>query len=514
MRRWCLLLFALVLVLPFRLHAQGGGWSAWLYNPNGTMTHVRSDGIVRDLALPTAAGQDFPRRVAVSPGGEWVAYMTGNAQLNAHRLIIYDLSGETVAADYVTTGLFADSLSFHAAPSIFSADGTALALGLAPVDGLWRVIILNTRNGATMAELRADSPAASDAGLPSGIGIVPVVRHYYDGVVAFDLLAAAEADEWLGSYIWDPIANQVTPNDRYPGDSVALLAASGDIVVTGYESQLPALGPAVANAAFAYSPATGRRATFYTDSTQALARPHFVQNGELVLLNGLSADGTTRWTAVARGGGAVGSATFDALDLFGLANGFIYLTPDDARVLMLADTRNGIDAGQPVGMAPAGVELQLAWAGDLNPTTTAYAPWLDLLDPVSLAQATQVALEAAAVVLPPTELPPTAEPTAGFFVAPPPEFLPTPAAFTTQLQVEDRAVVTRAGHAAGLRTQPDDEAPAIILLYTDMLVDILEGPEITDGYIWWRVQTVGETPRTGWAVEGAQGQAWLVPVGR
>lgn len=515
MRRWCLLLSIVLLVLPLPLTAQTSAWSAWLYNPNGTMTQVRSDGVVRDLALPTASGQDYPQRVAVSPGGELVAYMTSNMQLNAHRLVVYNLTSETVATDYVTTDLFASSLDFHAAPDSFNEAATELAIGLAPLDGNWRVLILNTRNGSTLAELRADSPLASDAGLPASVGIVPVIRHYQGGVVAFELRAAAEADETIGSYFWSPTANTLTDNTLYPGENVALLPATGEVVVTGYESQLPALGPAVANAAFAYNPTSGRRAAFYTDATQALSRPYFVQNGERVLVSGMTGDGLSRWSVIERGGATAGTTDFRATDLFALADGFIYLTPDEARVLMLANTRDGVDAGQPVGMAPAGVEMQLAWAGDTSPIAAAYAPWLDLLDPVSVAQATQTALgDLALATETAPEIVPTSEPTAGFFVAPPPEFLPTPAAFTTRLVAGDRAVVTRAGHAAGLRTAPDDEAPAIILLYTDMLVDILEGPEITDGYIWWRIRTVGETPRAGWAVEGAQGRAWLVPVGR
>lgn len=516
MRRWWVFLIALGLTVPVAVQAQTTPWSAWLYNANGVMTRVSSDGTVHDITLPTVQGQSYPQRVAVSRGGDLVAYVTHNPQLNASRLVIYNLSAEGVAADYVVTDLFAQSLDIQASPALFSESDTELAFGLAPREGMWKLVILNTRNGATLTELRADSQTAIDAGLPGGVGIVPVVRSYQGGEIAFDLKASAEADETLGSYFWNPIANQLRSNDLYPGEGIDLLTPTGEVVAAGYESQFPALGAAVANAVYAYSPATGRRVPFYTDPAHALARPYFVQNGERVLVNGLSADGSTGWSLIERNGATVGTAAFSAVDLFGLADGFIYLTPDDAAMLMLANTRDGIDAGQPVGMAPAGAHMQLAWAGDnAAPPTVTYLPWIDLTDPISIAQVTQAAIGEAVLA---TEVPvaaaPTLEPTAGFFVAPPPDNLPTPSAFTTQLQVGDRAVVTRAGHAAGLRTAPDDQAPALILLYTDMLADVLEGPEITDGYIWWRIQTVGETPHTGWAVEGAQGQAWLIPVGR
>jgi hypothetical protein len=516
MRRWLLFIIIGLLALPGALQAQDTPWSAWLYNPAGFMTSVSSNGSVRDIALPTVSGQSYPQQVAVSRAGDAVAYMTSNPQLNAHRLVIYNLTTEAVSGDFVVTDLFANSLAFNAAPEIFSENGTELALGLAPMDGNWRLLILNTRNSATMAELTPSAPAATDASLPSGVGIVPVVRHLQAGIVAFDLQASAEAEETLGSYFWNPIANTVTSNDLYPGDSVALFGPTGDVVVTGYDGGLPALAPSVANTAYATSPTLSRRAPFYTDAAHALARPTFVQNGERVMLNTLAGDGSSAWQVVERSGETVGAVAFSAIDLFGLHDGFLYLTPDDAHMLMLASTRDdSIDAGQAVGMAPPGVEMQLAWAGDsVAQPASAYAPWFDLTDPVSITQATQSAL---GVTAPPTEVVdagPTPEPTSEFFVAPPPVFLPTPSAFTTQLQVGDRAVVTRAGHAAGLRTAPDDSAPAIILLYTDMFADILEGPEITDGYIWWRITTVGANPTTGWAVEGAQGQAWLVPVGR
>jgi hypothetical protein len=45
-----------------------------------------------------------------------------------------------------------------------------------------------------------------------------------------------------------------------------------------------------------------------------------------------------------------------------------------------------------------------------------------------------------------------------------------------------------------------------------MKLDVIDGPNITDGYIWWKIQVVvnGQT-RTGWAIEGATGVAYLAP---
>jgi hypothetical protein len=149
--------------------------------------------------------------------------------------------------------------------------------------------------------------------------------------------------------------------------------------------------------------------------------------------------------------------------------------------------------------------LQLAW---VSPPERA---------PLSVAWGGNTAPAAEApqgsVIQRPGDMPPTATPTPAptaedeFFVAPTPSFLPTLPSFRTTLSVGARAVVTNAGNQRGLRTEPQPDAPAIILLFREMRVNVLEGPVISGGYIWWRVQT--STGVTGWAIEGANGETWL-----
>jgi hypothetical protein len=135
-------------------------------------------------------------------------------------------------------------------------------------------------------------------------------------------------------------------------------------------------------------------------------------------------------------------------------------------------------------------------------------PWIDLTDVVSVAQATQGALIGNGVSV-------TAEAVAtdpGFFVAPTPVFLPTRETFASRLEVGTQAVVTQAGNQTGLHIDPSAESPQLILLFTNMKLDVIDGPNITDGYIWWKIQVVvNGQRRTGWAIEGATGVAYLAP---
>nr|PZN53961.1 MAG: hypothetical protein DIU68_11495 [Chloroflexota bacterium] len=508
-----MLLLALLLVPGWPVRAQASGWQVWLYNPGGVMTYVDSSGVARDIALPSVQGHAYPQRVAVSRDGRLVAYMTSNEALRAHRLVIFDLQAESVRADFVLTDLLASGLDYHASPSVFNETGVALAVGLTTLDGQWRVLVLNTASGAILSELRSDNPVVAALGLPAG-ALVPVVRHFGTDDVAFDLqFVDGNGESIAASLLWNPATGSLADNVNFPaaGD---VSTATGDIILSGRDERFaanPALGPEQHNVLYVYNPASGRRFPFYHDAERSLGQPRFIQNDELILAPASDAWGRASWMVLERNGVLRGELSLPAGDLSGFGDGFIYLTAGDLATLMVAPTRDGVDAGYPVGQGPPGVTIQLAWAGDLTPHVSAYEPWIDLSDPVSIARATQAVVAAAPT---PTPAVPVTQPEVEvpFFVAPTPAFLPTPPAFQSALQVGGLAVVTEAGHAAGLRTSPSADAPAIILLYTNMYVDVLEGPEITDGYIWWRVRTRGERVHTGWAIEGAQGHAWLVPV--
>lgn len=113
--------------------------------------------------------------------------------------------------------------------------------------------------------------------------------------------------------------------------------------------------------------------------------------------------------------------------------------------------------------------------------------------------------------------PPTPTPTA--LPTPPPTFTPLPTATPTPTPVPTATVTPQPQIAPGgqvvvqgtgtdklrLRTGPGLTHELVAALDDGTRLRVLEGPEMADGYAWWRVQTEGG--QVGWAAAN-----WLVPI--
>lgn len=507
-------------VLPGQ--AQDNPWTAWLYTPDGSLTYVTDIGsVLQQVTLPLLQGQQYPPRVAVSRNGQYIAYVGSNPTLNADRLVIYNPTTAEILSDYIATDVLQHSIALYSSPLIFNADDSALAFSVALRGGGWRIVVQNTFGGVG-AELTSDNPAVTTLNIPISMGMIPVIRRYEGAEVAFVMLRVDDPAAVFGSYLWNIESGAVSENTLYPGFDSAVFPLTGEIVAPSFDSAMPnnsgAFLDGQRNIMQAYLPDEGSVIPFYNEPNATLSQPHFIQNGELILVRAEDAAGNGIWRVLSRGGAVVGDLPIQIEQIIGMGDGFLYLTGENPPALMYVNTRDGLDAGLLMGQGTPNTAVQLAWAktvlpGDAPlPSVTA---WVNLSDQVAMAVATQNAIEVQ-VNLPtdppqPVAIAPTQPPTPDFYVAPTPEFLPTRSSFTTQLAVGMRAVVVPDGHAAGLHTEPLPDAPAIILLYTDMTVDVLEGPNITGGYIWWRVRTTRDD-KVGWAIEGANGETWLAPL--
>jgi hypothetical protein len=500
--------------------AQDNPWTAWLYTPDGSLTYVTDIGsVLQQVTLPILQGQAYPPKVAVSRGGQYIAYMTSNRTLNADRLVVYNPTTDEILSDYVATDVLAHSIERYSTPLIFNGDDSALALGIALNGGGWRIVVQNVFGGVG-AELLSGDAAVAAAGVPTGIGLLPVIRRYDGAEVAFVMVRVDDPAATFGSYVWNIDTGSIGENTLYPGFDNDILPVTGEIVAPAFAAGMPNNSAAFAseqrNILQAVLATDGGIIPFYNAPDATLSQPHFIQNGERILVRAQDAAGNGVWRVIDRAGTLIGDLPLAAQQITGMTDGFLYVTGDNPPSLVYVNTRDGLDTGVLMGQGTPDTTVQLAWARTVPlpdqplPPVTA---WVNLTDQVALALATQSAIQVEIVpdTGQPVAIEPTQPPTPDFFVAPTPMALPTRASFNTQLSVGIRAVVVPEGHAAGLHTEPRPDAPAIILLYTDMQVEVLEGPNITGGYIWWRVRTTRDNS-VGWAIEGANGETWLAPV--
>jgi hypothetical protein len=94
---------------------------------------------------------------------------------------------------------------------------------------------------------------------------------------------------------------------------------------------------------------------------------------------------------------------------------------------------------------------------------------------------------------------------------------PTPTVFAclgapdTRLKSGDRAYASTLSSTPNrLRSAPDTSADIIGLIQPRQVLELLDGPQCAEGYVWWKVRLLG-LDLTGWTAEGSNSSYWLEP---
>lgn len=502
------------------VHAQAPDWGTWeamLYDNNQGFVYTVNSANVGDrfqLPAPANAVEVIPRAVAVSRDGAQLAYMTyaaprGNGVVSADptdgTLAIYSRETGQLTA-YPFRGIVQHALDYPAPPTVFSPDGTELALGYLQPDG-WYIAILNLETQTYRRELLAAATTELAGAVRTYTLPVPVVFNYTGAVVEFVMVPAETipTPDVLNSYAWNLATGAVLPTARATNLDFDLFPPTGETVQTVRSADFaanPAFTPhnhllrAAAPPDLAAATAGGAVAEtvpFYFTRQFNLFRPAFVADGTQVMFQANDTEGGVNWLTLPRAGGINFVTTPDDGSRLGIQD--VAGTEYGALVLadsQLAAARFGVQTLG--GLSVVHVDLRDPFTPLLEPVTSIDAPALAFIWARYERTGAAPAYPAWTAVTPDAD-PPTS-----------PEAAPATLAVGATAEV-----FTTEGDPLNVRSAPGTGFSVVDELNAGAVVQLLEGPVEADGFLWWRVVT----PRgvEGWTVQAADGVVTLLPTG-
>ncbi len=491
-----LILIVVCLLWLAPVHAQSS-WQAWLYDPtDGRMTRVNEAGFVEDFVLPIPTGYDLPpQRVAVGHGGSPFAYTVANSSTFQAQLVVSnsDLSFFNVPLP----ATLADSLQYVANELVFDETNSSLAIGYALNGGGWQIGIVDIAANTITQTLRSDDPLVSVLGLPTQLGITPIVQRYQERTLTFTMvLTGTEGAPQYPSYTWNLDTNAVIADIAYPTLDSDTLPSTGEVIMSMPDERLPNAASSFtffqSNSLHVYDPALNARYPFYNQPDKMLFWPRFIQGGERVLAGASDSAGTsTAWLVIERSGALFGSVPVaaDVASAEGVPDGFVYTSDSispGATTLVYVNTRDGLDAGVPVWTSAPGAAPQVMWTGSTGFAAQSALPgWPQLAAPITgtgdpLGGMT-FDVGGGSVIVAPVDLPTTAPSSGGILVV-----------------GGQASINTTEGDTLNVRAGPGASYDILARLPDGARVTLLEGPRAGEGYTWWRIRA-GNVE--GWVVE-------------
>ena len=518
-------LFLVILTLLIVDTSAGGtAWQAWLYDETtGDMFNVASDSVVyAEVTLPSLAGEEFPRTVAVSPDGSYAAYVMTNTVTQAKRLIIFDLWNTVELYSYVIPNSdqieTVTSLNSRAHQYMFNED-QRFAFSYHQ-DGFWEMQIIDfvSANPQIIASIDSNHPMNQiiEANT-STVFPLPSIENFSGLKVHFKIIPLYTDGFYRESYVWDLASNGAPdgiflPDATYSGVGTATFNRT-EVITSDHVPTLPNREEeyigiySQVNALLVYDPLLSGYTPFYNNADYSHSLLRFIQNGTRIftLASHIVWDENDRpvyeWHIVNRDGSLAGVmpeiTTWDSA-IYGVGEGFLYTAdiPDvtpflthqvqqiDSSVLMFVDTLNnpvGADVGSVIYVAAPNTHPKIVWAKDnLADTRTPPGEWANAFDA-------------------PQPITPT---------SPPPPTLDT--GNTAELVIGGAATInTTEGDRANVRQSPSLNAQILTALPKGELVTIMSGPFTGSGLQWWQIQT--NIGLLGYVVEEVDDVQVLIP---
>lgn len=503
-------------VLP--ASAQNPEWEAYMYNSdNGRMLLIGSDNVVYDdFTLPGLQNHDYSWQVMVSPNGEIVVYSLANRQTQVQIIQAYSTVSDSLIGTYNIPSqqgqLVDNSINLNATTQAFSFDSRQVAIGYT-IEDQWSLIVMDLANqpGTLLLQLNSSDPSMASV---QRLGFdVPTVMRFDGATIDFEIIPTATGGAFSYPHYSYNIPNQTLTQNYYltvPGGDFS--DSTGQYVFAISDYRLPnsndtytGYGQQV-NALHIWTPATTETYPIFNAPNRSVSRPVFIQNSEKILFTTYDWITSANESTVLEPNSSNPTLVTTLQNVFpsgieGTGNGFLISisTNDVANVfpelqnlpdriaLLSFDTRianNGTSVKQ-VWISEANANYKLVWARDNQLTARPLPPaWIPIGDAVDASNYDSLTQSGGAS---------------------------QPPVNTGSLQIGGQArIFTTQGDRANMRSGPGTNFEVVEQLANDTIVTVLEGPQSSANFTWWRVQTGSNT---GWVVESADSVRVLQPFG-
>jgi hypothetical protein len=466
------------------LPAGAGSWSIWRRGTDaGVLFRADAAGQVQQANLPATEGLRPSPEFALAPDGQIIVYtlLDSEGGVTARSLAAYEFATGRLQTAPLDPDKY-NLVDFGTLTAAFSPDGTQVALALEgyPLNDnttpQFRVFLWDLQTNDLKEEITTDT-AISKSLLPEQHTPLPV-RWDPEGVLLVGRLY--QSTTYSKTLLWQPDAGSIT---AAPETSAGFalrgqrLAGSEEVVWPDYNADYPAQ-PLECWGANSPDNVLNLRdlsddkthVIFAAGAGEQIGRARWLEGGSRLALLMVGCDHmASRLVVLDRQGGVNEAAPVSgSVALFADGSDIILLTEDLEANQTTLTTYDGGQNWAPQELA--------SFSGTLGSAGYAFSFISTMQATPSLDPFPEVGAQAS----------------------------------ISGLEIGRKATVASSSGVLNLRTEPDQDSPALGLLAAGDEVTILDGPVTApNGLVYWKVQTADNI--VGWAVESVEGEQTLIP---
>jgi hypothetical protein len=279
-------------------------WSAYLFNGStGILIRVFQDGAqsIYSLGQPEntyASGYDL----AFTGSGDQVGFCAvkypDNGGQGKATLYVRDIEPQTTSLQLDLGGAIGCRTGHHA----FNADGTQMMVARVnyyPGDPTadttkpsWQLSVVDSKSGAVLQEVNAQTPAALNAGIPADLPLLPYVQYFANNDIIFVAVPyGIGGGGEFPAYIWHVDSGSISTIEHWGNIGVDALNATGELIWLTADPNRTAAepgSPGPINNELKLADKSGQEHAIYYTPDWVLTDAKFINGGQQIAIQEVS----------------------------------------------------------------------------------------------------------------------------------------------------------------------------------------------------------------------------------